>query len=376
MIPFTNLSAHYQALRHDIDGAISRTMQSGHFVLGEQVKSFEEEFARFIGVRYCVGVASGTDAITLSLLAWGIQPGDEVITAAMTAFPTITGIMQAGARPVVVDITIDDGLIDAARINEKITSRTKAIIAVHLYGQCCDMDQLLALARERGLCVIEDAAQAWGAEWEGKKAGGLGDAAAFSFYPTKNLSAAGDAGMAATNSGEIAERVRMLRQHGMRQRYHHDELGWNARMDGFQGAVLQVKLKYIAVWNDARRAVAARYDALFRKVGLAENGPYPNRGLVLPREAKGARHVWHQYAIRAPRRNALRDFLTSRQIGSEVFYPIPLHLQPALKGLGYKEGDFPEAERAAREVLALPMFPELRTDEQETVVAAIAEFYS
>ena len=261
----------------------------------------------------------------------------------------------------------------------------KAILPVHLYGQFS-----FDFGAGRGLAIIEDAAQAWGAEWNGVKdgapadgsssvgckAGALGDAAAFSFYPTKNLSAAGDAGMVTTNRDDVAERVRMLRNQGMRRRYHHDELGWNARMDGFQGAVLTVKLKYIGAWNEKRRTLAARYDALFTKAGLKENGPYPTRGVVTPREAPGAKHVWHQYVIRVVRRDALREFLTARGIGSEIYYPVPLHRQEALKGLGYGEGDFPEAERAANEVLALPIFPELREDEQETVVAAIAEFLS
>ena len=229
---------------------------------------------------------------------------------------------------------------------------------------------------EYRLKLIEDAAQAWGAKWNGKAAGALGDAAAFSFYPTKNLSAAGDAGMVTTNYDEIAERARMLRQHGMRRRYYHDEIGWNTRLDGFQGAILEVKLKYIAGWNDARRSVAERYHSLFRKAGLAEAGPYPANGIVLPTKFPGAHHVWHQYVIRCARRDALREFLAARKIGSEIYYPVPLHMQEALKSLGYAEGDFPESERAAREVLALPIFPELREDEQQTVVNAIAEFLS
>jgi dTDP-4-amino-4,6-dideoxygalactose transaminase len=251
-----------------------------------------------------------------------------------------------------------------------------AVLPVHLYGQTADFTAFTRIGKERGVKLIEDAAQAWGAEWEGTKAGGLGDAAAFSFYPTKNLSAAGDAGMVTTNSDEIAERARMLRQHGMRRRYHHDELGWNTRMDGFQGAVLTVKLKYIAGWNEARRTVAARYQKLLSAAGVAEAGPYPVHGIVLPREAAGSRHVWHQYVIRTARRDELRAFLAERKIGSEIYYPVPLHQQAALKGLGYAEGSFPEAERAAREVLALPIYPELREDEQQTVVAAIADFLS
>ena len=250
----------------------------------------------------------------------------------------------------------------------------RAILPVHLYGQSSALQALSPLVRERGLKIIEDAAQAWGAESNGIKAGGLGDAAAFSFYPTKNLSAAGDAGMVTTNSDEIAERTRMLRQHGMRRRYHHDEIGWNARMDGFQGAILAVKLRYIEGWNRARHKVARRYHALFHAAGLAETGPYPAHGVVLPHEVPGTKHVWHQYVIRTARREDLRSFLSARHIGSEVYYPVPLHMQEALKELGYKEGDFPEAERAAREVLALPIFPELREDEQQTVVSAIAEF--
>jgi dTDP-4-amino-4,6-dideoxygalactose transaminase len=226
------------------------------------------------------------------------------------------------------------------------------------------------------LKLIEDAAQAWGAEWNGTKAGGLGDIAAFSFYPTKNLSAAGDAGMVTTNSDEIAERAKMLRQHGMRRRYYHDEIGWNTRMDGFQGAILTVKLRYIDVWNHARHTAARRYHALFHAAGLAEAGPYPAHGVVLPHEVAGSRHVWHQYVVRTARRDALRAFLAARKIGSEIYYPVPLHMQEALKCLGYAEGSFPEAERAAREVLALPIFPEIREDEQQTVVGAIAEFLS
>jgi dTDP-4-amino-4,6-dideoxygalactose transaminase len=252
----------------------------------------------------------------------------------------------------------------------------RAVLPVHLYGQCADWTAFTQLGEKYGLKLIEDAAQAWGAEWQGRKAGTLGDAAAFSFYPTKNLSAAGDAGMVTTNSDEVAERMAMLRQHGMRRRYYHDEIGWNARMDGFQGAILSVKLKYIEGWNGARRTVAGRYQQLFRAAGLAESGPYPSHGVVLPHEVPNSRHVWHQYVIRTARRDALREFLAARKIGSEIYYPVPLHMQEALKPLGYKEGDFPEAERASREVLALPMFPELSEDQQQTVVKAIAEFLS
>jgi dTDP-4-amino-4,6-dideoxygalactose transaminase len=304
--------------------------------------------------------------------------GQAVVTTPFSFFASVSSILRAGAIPVLADIDPVSFNLSPAAVNAALDSprgtNVRAVLPVHLFGQTADLSS--GFGREHGLTVIEDAAQAWGAEWNGVKAGGLGDIAALSFYPTKNLSAAGDAGMVTTNSAELAERVKMLRQHGMRRRYHHDELGWNARMDGFQGAVLQVKLNYIDGWNQARRTAAKRYHALFRATGLAELGPYPFHGVVLPREVPSSKHVWHQYVIRAPRRDALREFLTARGIGSEIYYPVPLHRQEALKGLGYAEGDFPEAERAAREVLALPIFPELREDEQQAVVAAIAEFFS
>ncbi|MGA7340955.1 MAG: DegT/DnrJ/EryC1/StrS family aminotransferase, partial [Terracidiphilus sp.] len=306
--------------------------------------------------------------------------GTSVVTTPFSFFASVSSILRAGATPVLADIdpasfNLAPQAVDAVLCGSRGRA-VRGVLPVHLYGQTAAPDFFLRMGREHGVTVVEDAAQAYGAEWQGRKAGGLGNIAAFSFYPTKNLSAAGDAGMVTTHSDELAERVRTLRNQGMRRRYYHDELGWNARMDGFQGAVLQVKLKYIDGWNEARRTLAARYHALFRKAGLAEAGPYPAHGIVLPRETPGTRHVWHQYVIRAPRRDALRAFLAARQIGSEIFYPVPLHLQDALKGLGYAEGDFPEAEHAAREVLALPIFPELREDEQETVVATIAEFLS
>ena len=375
-----NLKRQYRALRQELLDAVGRVIDSQQFILGEEVVEFERAAAGELGVKHALGCSSGTDALWLALAGCQIGPGATVMTTPFSFFASVSAILRSGAKAALADIDPVTFNLSPAAVEDVLDSErgagTKAILPVHLYGQCGHFHAFLRLGRERGLAIVEDAAQAWGAEWDGSKAGGLGDAAAFSFYPTKNLSAAGDAGMVSTNSDAIAERVKMLRQHGMRRRYYHDELGWNARMDGFQGAVLQVKLKYVGEWTEARRAVAARYEALFRKAGLAESGTYPERGVVLPREVKGARHVWHQYVIRATRRDGLREFLTARKIGSEVFYPIPLHLQEALKGLGYKEGDFPEAERAAREVLALPIFPELREDEQETVVAAVAEFYS
>ncbi len=308
------------------------------------------------------------------------RQGPAVITTPFSFFASVSAILRAGAKPVLADIDPATFNLDPAAVQAVLAgpdgSTVKAILPVHLYGQPADMARFAGIAKTRSLKLVEDAAQAFGAVSGRVAAGGLGDIAAFSFYPTKNLSAAGDAGMVTTNSAELAERARMLRQHGMRRRYHHDEIGWNARMDGFQGAILKVKLKYIDGWNEARRSIAANYEALFRAAGLAEAGRYPDKGIVLPHEVPGSKHVWHQYVIRTKRRDELRDFLTERKIGSEIYYPVPLHMQEALKSLGYAEGSFPEAERAAREVLALPIFPELRKDEQETVVAAIAEFLS
>lgn len=389
-----DLKRQYSALREELLAALEHVLETQQFILGEQVTAFEQAAARQLDVAHAIGCSSGTDALWLALAAVGIGPGSSVVTTPFSFFASVSCIVRVGARPLLADIDPISFNLSPAAVQAVVEGPrgkdVRAILPVHLYGQCADFDGFSHLAREHRLVLLEDAAQAWGAAWSsvksgvpgdkslspGQKAGGLGDAAAFSFYPTKNLSAAGEAGMVTTNSDQLAERVRILRQHGMRRRYHHDELGWNARMDGFQGAVLRVKLKYIEGWNEARRAVAERYHALFRKAGMAEVEPCSKHGVILPQEVPGSYHVWHQYAIRTSRRDALRAFLAQRQIGSEVYYPVPLHLQEALKGLGYTEGDFPEAERAAREVLALPMFPELREDEQKTVVAAIAEFLS
>jgi dTDP-4-amino-4,6-dideoxygalactose transaminase len=375
-----DLKRQYRPLHRELMDALEAVLEKQQFILGEPVAAFERAAAGQLGVAHAVGCSSGTDALWLALAADGIGPGDAVVTTPFSFFASVSAILRAGAVPVLADIEPTTFNLDLKAVENVLDSprgaAVRAILPVHLFGQCVDWQAFSRLGKARGLKLMEDAAQAWGAEWNGAKAGGLGDAAAFSFYPTKNLSAAGDAGMVATNSDELAERVRMLRQHGMRRRYHHDEIGWNARMDGFQAAVLSVKLKYIDGWNHSRRAVARRYHALFHAAGLAEAGPYPTHGIVLPHEVPGSRHVWHQYVIRTPRRDALRDFLAIRQIGSEIYYPVPLHMQEALKSLGYAEGSFPEAERAAREVLALPIFPELREDEQQTVVGAIADFLS
>jgi dTDP-4-amino-4,6-dideoxygalactose transaminase len=375
-----DLKRQYSPLQDELLQALSQVLKTQQFILGEPVAAFERSAAERLGVAHAIGCSSGTDALWLALAAADIGPGDGVITTPFSFFASTSAILRAGATPILADIEPTTFNLDPVAVEKVLNgergAQVKAVLPVHLYGQCADWSAFALLAKERGLKLIEDAAQAWGAEWQGVHAGALGDAAAFSFYPTKNLSAAGDAGMVTTKSDEVAERARMLRQHGMRKRYYHDEVGWNTRMDGFQGAILGVKLKYIDGWNQARRTVAKRYHALFHAAGLAEAGPYPIHGVVLPHEVPGTRHVWHQYVIRTTRRDGLRQFLADRKIGSEIYYPVPLHMQVPLKSLGYPEGSFPEAERAAREVLALPIFPELREDEQQTVVATIAEFLS
>jgi dTDP-4-amino-4,6-dideoxygalactose transaminase len=384
-VPMLDLKRQYRPLHKELLEAVSHVLETQQFILGDEVSAFEQAAAAQLRVAHAVGCSSGTDALWLAMASAGIGPGQTVVSTPFSFFSSTSSILRAGARPLLADIdpstfNLNPSAVEAL-LNGPQGASVRAILPVHLFGQCADWTSFARLAKERGLKLIEDAAQAWGAQWtnpdgQAVRAGALGDAAAFSFYPTKNLSAAGDAGMVTTNSDEIAERARMLRQHGMRRRYHHDEIGWNTRMDGFQGAILQVKLKYIDGWLQLRRTVAKRYHALFHAAGLAESGLYPSHGIVLPHEVTGSRHAWHQYVIRAPRRDALRDFLTARGIGTAIYYPIPIHLQDALQGLGYKPGDFPEAERAAHEVLALPIFPELREDEQQTVVAAIAEFMS
>lgn len=375
-----DLRRQYQPIQEELRAALGHVLETHQFILGEHVTRFERAAAGHLGVTHALGCSSGTDALWLALAAVGTGPASAVLTTPFSFFASVSAILRAGGTPVLADIEPATFNLSPAAVEAVLAGPrgkdVRAILPVHLYGQCADWTAFGRIGQEHNVKLVEDAAQAWGAEWDGRKAGALGDVAAFSFYPTKNLSAAGDAGMVTTNSDELAERVSMLRQHGMRRRYYHDELGWNARMDGFQGAILEVKLRYVDGWNRARHTVARRYHALFHAAGLVETGPYPSHGVVLPHEVHGSRHVWHQYVIRTCRRDALREFLAARKIGSEIYYPVPLHMQDALKGLGYKEGSFPEAERAAREVLALPIFPEIREDEQETVVNAIADFLS
>ena len=352
---------------------------SQHYILGGEVTAFENELAAFTGAAAAVGCASGTDALWLALVAAGIQPGDAVITTPFSFFASASAIVRAGATPIFVDIEPGSFNLDPALLEKKLrvgrTQKLRAVLPVHLYGQCAGMDALGEVAKEFKLVIIEDAAQAIGAEWGGKKAGSQGAAAAFSFYPTKNLSAYGDAGAVTTMDPDWAEHMRRLRNHGSPRRYVHEEFGWNSRLDSLQAAVLRVKMRYIAEWNDARRDRAGTYDRLLAQAGLISSLER-KAPLTLPWRDPRARHVFHQYVVRAQRRDELRAFLADQGVGSEVYYPIPLHLQSCFVYLGYREGDCPEAELAAREVLALPMFPELRLDEQEYVVAMIAEFYN
>lgn len=377
-VPLLDLGRQYTAIRDEVLAAIERVCSSQHYVLGQEVETFEHELATFCGAAHAVGCASGTDAVWLALLAAGVSPGDEVITTPLSFFASASAVVRAGARPVFVDVdpralNLDPGQVEKHLRSGKST-HLRALLPVHLYGQCADMDAFQRLADEFQLALVEDAAQAMGASWNGRRAGSMGVTAAFSFYPSKNLSAYGDAGIVTTNNSGLGERMRRLRNHGSPKRYLHEELGWNSRLDAIQAAVLHVKLPYVEKWNQQRREHAANYDRLLTQSALTSTtGDAPVRVLA---SAPQAKHVFHQYVIRVQRRDDLRQFLAGRKIGTEVYYPIPLHRQPVFAYLGYSEGDLPESEKAAREVLALPMFPELTEDEQQSVVESMAEFYS
>jgi dTDP-4-amino-4,6-dideoxygalactose transaminase len=377
-VPQLDLQRQYQDIREEVLAAIERVCSSQHFILGEEIGKLEQEIASFTGAKFGVACASGTDALWLALAASGIKPGDRVITTAFSFFASASSIARCGARPVFVDIEPETFNIDPARVRTRLEHggdyKVSALLPVHLYGQCANMAALQAIADEFKLSLIEDAAQAIGAEIDAQKAGSMGLASAFSFYPTKNLSAFGDAGLSTCDDKGLAERMRRLRNHGSPRRYQHQEMGWNCRMDAIQAAVLRVKLQHVQKWNELRREHATTYDRLLTAAGLtSRRTPAP---VVLLKSVPGAVHVFHQYVVRAVRRDELRKFLAERQIGTEVYYPIPLHLQPAFAYLGYREGDLPESERASKEALALPMFAELTEDEQKRVVAEIASFYS
>jgi dTDP-4-amino-4,6-dideoxygalactose transaminase len=355
-IPFVNLKRQYEAIGDEVHQAIQDVLDQCTFASGPAVAAFEAEFARYCGVHHCVGVNSGTSALHLALLACDVGPGDEVITVPMTFVATAWAISYVGARPVFVDIEPDAFTIDISQVERAITSRTRAILPVHLYGQMAQLDPLLEICDRHGLTLIEDAAQAHGAMYYGRRAGAVGRVGCFSFYPSKNLGAYGEGGAITTNDDAIAARVRSLRDHAQSGRYRHEEVGFNYRMDGLQGAVLRVKLSHLEGWNATRREVAKRYRALLGDTSLA-----------LPAEAEGRRHVWHLYVVRHAERNRLQQALGAAGIATGIHYSIPVHLQPAYASLGYRVGDFPVAERMAEQCLSLPICADLSEKEQEHI---------
>ncbi len=369
-VPALDLKAQYRTIRHEVEPVVLQVMESQYFILGPEVTGFEAEAAAYCEAKHAIGCSSGSDALLLPLMAWDLKPGDEVITSPYSFFATAGAIWRTGAKPVFVDIDPVSYNIDPDLIAAAITPKTKAIIPVHLYGQTADMDPITAIARDANLFVLEDAAQAIGAGYHGRKAGTLGNAAAFSFYPSKNLGGFGDAGMVTADDDNLAKRVARLRVHGMEPKYHHHEVGYNARIDALQAAVLRVKLRHLDTWTTGRRWVADRYRRLFVQEGLTDV-------VTTPTEVAGHFHVYNQYVIRVPReaRDPLRAHLADRRVGSEIYYPIPLHLQACFASLGHQEGDFPLAEAASNETIALPMYPELTDEMLHHVVGSVASFF-
>ena len=371
-VPFMDLRRQYETIKFEIDESITRVIESGQFILGPEVESFEREISAYIGVRHSIGVASGTDALWLGLKAVGVGPGDTVIVPSFTFGATASAVQMVGASPVFADVNTATFNLDPGHVRSLLESRprlreqAKAIIAVHLYGQPADMEAILLLAQEYGLAVVEDAAQAIGAEFQGRKVGSIGQVGCFSFFPTKNLGAYGDGGLVVTDDDELAQRVRMLRAHGSSQKYHHMLSGTNSRLDSLQAAILRAKRPYLDGWSAARQHHANYYE-----VGLSGRA-----AIITPERLPDRTHVFYQYTIRVNdgRRNSLQEHLNERGIGSEVYYPLPLHLQPAFRGLGYCQGDLPESERACREVLSLPIFPELEEEEMDYVVESVTDF--
>jgi len=378
-----DLKRQYETIKDEISDAIEPVLSSQHFIGGPELAAFERESAEYLGVGASVGCASGTDALWLALRACGVEENTSVVTTPFSFFASVSAIVRCNATPILADIDPATLNLDPLKVENALKrgrgQNIRAVMPVHLYGQCVDMDRLAQLGRQFGVAIVEDAAQAFGAAWKGKKAGALGKAAGFSFYPTKNLSAYGDGGCVTTDDEEVAEHVRRLRNHGSRQRYYHEEIGWNSRLDAIQAAVLRVKLRHLDDWNQKRRIVACRYHGMFSAAGLTKaepTGVNQQTPVALLATLADAHHIYHQFVIRAWRRDELQKFLTERGIGSEIYYPVPLHLQQCFAYLGYRSGHLPESERAAKEVLALPIFPELREDEQQRVVSTIAEFYN
>jgi dTDP-4-amino-4,6-dideoxygalactose transaminase len=360
-IPLVDLKAQLREIRADVEAGFARVLENTSFILGKEVAQFEEAFAKFSGVKQCVGVANGTDAIELVLRAFGIAPGDEVILPANSFIATALAVVRAGAKPVLVDSDPLYHLLDVKQLEQKLTKRTKALLPVHLYGQLAPMEELVNIAQSRKLMLFEDAAQAQGAKRHGKQPGHWSGAAATSFYPGKNLGAFGDAGAVLTNSEDVAKKIRSLRNYGSEVKYHHPETGFNSRLDSLQAVVLSAKLPHLARWNEQRREAARRYDSLL--AGKKEIG--------LPATLAGNEHIWHIYAVRVPRRDEVLKALNRAGIGAGVHYPVPIHLQGAFRHLGHKPGDFPVAEDAARELLSLPLYPEITAAQQEEVVAQL-----
>ena len=370
-IPLLDLKQQHEGLRDELREAVGRVLDSQQFIMGEDVRRLEEELAAYTRARHAVGCGSGSDALLLALLALDVGAGDEVVTTPFTFFATAGAIARTGARPVFADIEPRTYNVAPTRVEEALNERTRAVMPVHLYGQCADMNDLMRVAGERGVPVVEDAAQAVGADDEaGRRAGSIGAVGCFSFYPTKNLGAAGEAGLLTTNDDGLAERLRRLRVHGGATEYHHEEVGFNSRLDTIQAAVLRVKLAHLDAWSDARRERADTYTRTLSEAGLDDF-------VTPPHINPGARHIFHQYVIRveASRRDALIEHLKSNGVGTKIYYPVPLHMQPCFAYLGHKEGDFPESERAARETLALPIYPELARVQQEYVVETVRRFF-
>lgn len=375
-VPLLDLKGQYQAIRDEVREAMDRVVESQHFILGPEVEALEREVAAYSECQFGVGVSSGTDALLASLMALGIKAGDEVITAAYSFFATAGSVARLGARTVFVDIDPSTYNIDPEKIESVITPRTRAIIPVHLYGQMADMEPIMEIARRHNLYVIEDAAQAIGSEYRGRRAGSIGHLGCFSFFPSKNLGGFGDGGLVTANDAELVAKVKLMRNHGYSPKYYNKVVGGNFRLDALQAAVLRVKLKYLDQWTEGRQSNAETYRRLFAESGIETRNRSGVQRVTLPVEAPERRHIYNQFVIRSERRDELIEHLKRRQIGCEVYYPVPLHLQECFADLGHKAGDFPLSELAAQETLALPIYPELTEEMIESVVAAIVEFHS
>lgn len=366
-VPLLDLVAQHQTIREDVMAAVTRVFDSQQFVMGAEVADFEREVGAYCHAKHAIGCASGSDALLLALMALGVGAGDEVITTSFTFFATASAVTRLGARPVFVDIAYDDFNLNVELLERAITPRTKAIMPVHLFGQCARMDVIADIAAKHNLPIVEDAAQAIGSEFQGQRAGKMGAIGCFSFFPSKNLGGAGDGGLMTTEDDELAAKLRILRVHGMEPKYYHQVVGINSRLDALQAAVLRVKLRHLDDWSEARRANAARYEQWFKAAGIEE--------IVLPKAHADSRHIYNQYTIRCQRRDELKAHLQAAGIGTEVYYPVPLHLQECFAFLGGKLGDLPETEQAMGECLSLPIYAELTADQQQYVVEKIAEFY-